>query len=256
VRLRHEASDGVLGLARLDPARAFQPPDALLLGSLAEQIRLAMNNAELFEDLRVFLMATVKSLVGAIEEKDPYTSGHSERVHLISMLIGRQLGLGAAEMETLRWASILHDVGKIGLPGAILQKPGRLTDEEFAVVREHPDRGYRLLRPIRQLAEAAVCIRAHHEQVDGSGYPRGLRGEAIPRLARIIAVADTFDALTSTRAYRTARTLDYSLEEIRRVRGTQLDTEAVDAFFRLESFLREHQVMIQAPRAEERRQAA
>jgi hypothetical protein len=256
VRVRDGEDDGALCLVRLDPPRAFQAADALLVGSLAEQIRLALSNAELYEDLRLFLMGTVKSLVGAIEEKDPYTSGHSERVHLVSLLIGKELGLGSHELETLRWASILHDVGKIGMPEGILLKPGRLTEEEFRVIREHPDRGYRLLRPIRQLSEAAACIRAHHEQVDGSGYPQGLRGEKIPLLSRIIAVADTFDALTSTRAYRTARTLDYALEEIIRVRGQQLDCRVVDGFLRMEPFLREHQIMIEGSRGEQRREAA
>lgn len=247
---------GFLALLHLDGRHSFRTSDAKLVESLAEQIRLATANAELYEDLRLFLMATVKSLVGAIEAKDSYTSGHSERVNLVSMLIGREMGLSAEERETLRWASILHDVGKIGMPESILRKPGLLTPEEFRIIKEHPDRGHQLLLPIGQLAEAALIVRAHHETVDGSGYPLGLRGEEIPLLARIIAVADTFDALTSTRSYRTARPLDHALTEIRRVRGSQLDGRAVDSFLTLVPFLREHQVMIQAVSFPEREEAA
>jgi putative nucleotidyltransferase with HDIG domain len=247
---------GFLALLHFDGRHSFRTSDAKLVESLAEQIRLATANAELYEDLRLFLMATVKSLVGAIEAKDSYTSGHSERVNLVSMLIGRELGLSPEDRETLRWASILHDVGKIGMPEGILQKPTRLTPEEFRVIKEHPDRGHQLLRPIGQLSQAAAIVRAHHETVDGKGYPLGLKGEEIPLLARIIAVADTFDALTSTRPYRTARSLDHALAEIRRVRGTQLDGSVVDGFLKLVPFLREHRVMIQAVSFPEREEAA
>jgi putative nucleotidyltransferase with HDIG domain len=168
---------GFLALLHLDGRHSFRASDAKLVESLAEQIRLATANAELYEDLRLFLMATVKSLVGAIEAKDSYTSGHSERVNLVSMLIGRELGLSPEDRETLRWASILHDVGKIGMPEGILRKPGRLTPEEFQIIKEHPDRGYQLLRPIGQLAQAAGIVRTHHETVDGKGYPLGLKGD-------------------------------------------------------------------------------
>ncbi len=242
--LRKGGLQGILALLHFGPGRDFRSSDIKLLESLSEQVSLAVVNSELYEDLKDFLMATVKSLVGAIEAKDSYTSGHSERVNLVSMLIGKQLELPPSEMETLRWASILHDVGKIGMPEAILRKPGRLTDEEYEIIKLHPERGYQLLSPIRQLAAAAVHVRAHHEKFDGRGYPDGLRGEAIPRLARIIAVADTYDALTSTRSYRSARTLDFALGEIRRAAGTQLDQEAVEAFSGLVPFLREHGIMI------------
>jgi HD-GYP domain-containing protein (c-di-GMP phosphodiesterase class II) len=243
--LQKGSACGALALLQFDPERIFHSSDIRLLQSLSEQITLAAANTDLYADLQEFLMSTVKSLVGAIEAKDSYTSGHSERVNVMSMLLGRKLGLGRTEMETLRWASILHDVGKIGMPESILQKPGRLTPEEFEIIKQHPERGYKLLSPIRQLAEAAVCVRAHHEMMDGRGYPQGLRGVAIPRLSRIVAVADTYDALTSTRSYRSARTLEFATAEIRRVRGTQLDPEVVDCFLELVPFLREHQVMIQ-----------
>lgn len=243
---RHEQAGGILALLRVDPGRAFRSSDIKLLQSVSEQVSLAITNSELYEDLKGFLMATVKSLVGAIEAKDSYTSGHSERVNLLSLLIGKQMNLDDAEMETLRWASILHDVGKIGMPERILCKPGKLTPEELEVIRQHPDRGYRLLSPIQQLSGAAAIVRSHHEMVNGKGYPEKLRGTEIPNLARIIAVADTFDALTTDRPYRTARSLDFALEEIQRVRGEQLDADIVDLFFDLIPFLREHRVMIES----------
>lgn len=237
-------SRGFLALLRLSSPEGFRSSDLRLLESVSEQVSLALANEELYEDLRSFLMATVKSLVGAIEAKDAYTSGHSERVHLLSLLLGRKIGLGNEEMETLRWASILHDVGKIGMPERILSKPGRLTDQEYEIIKEHPDRGYRLLAPIRQLTGAADHVLAHHETVDGKGYPHHRRGEEIPLLARIIAVADTYDALTSNRPYRTARSLDFALEEIRRVRGTQLDSGVVDCLLDMSGFLSEHRIML------------
>jgi hypothetical protein len=245
VGVKRRGNDGgILALLHFDPSRSFRSNDIRLLESVSEQVSLAIANTELYEDLKDFLMATVKSLVGAIEAKDAYTSGHSERVNLLSLLIGRKLGLDEPEMETLRWASILHDVGKIGMPERILGKPGKLTAAEFEIIKQHPDRGYRLLSPIRQLADAALIVRAHHEMVDGNGYPERLQGDAIPQLARIIAVADTYDALTTNRPYRAARSLDEALGEIRRVRGGQLDGGMVDAFFELVPFLREHSIML------------
>ncbi|MBK8231139.1 MAG: HD domain-containing protein [Candidatus Eisenbacteria bacterium] len=241
-----EGESGVLAVLRFGSSASFRISDLKLLGSVGQQVAMAVSNCELYEDLQNFLMATVKSLVNAIEAKDRYTSGHSERVNLISMLIGKAMGLSGDELETLRWASILHDVGKIGMPECILNKPSHLSPEEQAIMREHPDRGYHVLAPIRQLSTPAVSVRAHHERWDGNGYPLGLSGRDIPRIARIIAVADTFDAITTTRPYRTARSFDYAVRQILRVRGAQLDPEVVDVFLTLIPFLEEHHVMIHA----------
>lgn len=247
IRIERDGSPcGFLALLRLDGAEQFRSGDMRLVESLAEQISLAIKNTELYEDLQAFLMSTVKSLVNAIEAKDPYTSGHSERVHLISMLLGRRIGLPAEEMENLRWASILHDVGKIGMPETILCKASPLTGDEYEIIKEHPARGYDLLQPIHQLAGAARVVRAHHERIDGAGYPDGLRGDAIPLAARIIAVADSYDAMTTTRPYRRAAAPEHAVEEIRRCAGTQLDAEVVGHLVRLAPFLREHRIMIHA----------
>jgi len=237
---------GVLALLRLEHPESFRLSDQKLLRSVAEQVAMAVSNCELYEDLQNFLMATVKSLVNAIEAKDSYTSGHSERVNLISMLIAKAMGLDEETLETVRWASILHDVGKIGMPECILNKPDRLNAEEQEIMRRHPDRGYKVLTPIRQLSTPAVSVRAHHERWDGRGYPQGLTGREIPQVARIIAVADAFDAITTTRPYREARSIEYATRQILAVRGTQLDPEVVDVFLTLIPFLEEHHEMIHA----------
>ncbi|MFB3907150.1 MAG: HD-GYP domain-containing protein [Candidatus Eisenbacteria bacterium] len=238
-------NDGCLCLAYMQAERRRGSSEVRLLKLLAEKVSMAVANDLLVEDLHDFLMATVKSLVSAIEAKDPYTSGHSERVNLLSMLLGKTMGLSAADLEVLRWASILHDVGKIGMPEEILKKPGILTPEEYEVMKEHPDRGYKVLAPIRQLEAASLGVRHHHEMFDGRGYPLGLKGEAIPLPARIISVADTYDALTSTRSYRKRRGPDQAFAIIQAVRGTQLDPRVVDTLAELMPFIREHEVMLQ-----------
>jgi hypothetical protein len=235
---------GVLGFVHFDPVIRPRLSDLRLLESLAERIAMAIASSDLYENLKDFLMSTVKSLVSAIEAKDSYTSGHSERVNLLSMLLGKTMELPADELEVLRWASILHDVGKIGMPESILKKPGRLTSEEYEIVKEHPDRGYKVLAPIRQLSAASLGVRCHHEMVDGRGYPLGLHGTEIPRVARIIAVADAYDALTSSRPYRMRRSPDQAWTVIQSVRGTQLDYEVVDVLETLMPFIREHEVML------------
>jgi HD-GYP domain-containing protein (c-di-GMP phosphodiesterase class II) len=172
----------------------------------------------------------VLELVDAIEAKDRATLGHVRRVSAYALDIGRRLGLSQAELRSLALAAEMHDVGKIGVPDAILSKPGKLTDEEFREMQRHTARGSDIARRIHALREVAPVIRAHHERLNGRGYPDGLRGDEIPLLARIIAVADTFDAMTSHRPYRPAMTRDAAILELRRVRGFELDAHCVDAF--------------------------
>ncbi len=226
--------------------KPYSSNELKLLTTLIEQISLALKNADLHENVTGFLMSTVKALVSAIETKDRYTSGHSSRVNLISMLLGKHLGLSGSDLESLKWASILHDVGKIGMPESILNKPGRLDETEFEFVKQHPGRGYEVLSHIPQLKSASQAVLFHHERIDGGGYPLGISGNAIPIPARIIAVADTFDALTSNRPYREARTEEEAQQEIIRVRGSQLDAQVVDAFVSMIPFLKEHRVMLGA----------
>jgi len=175
----------------------------------------------------------IAALAAAVEAKDIYTKGHSVRVARLAALIARELGLPPEHERILYQAGILHDIGKIGIPDAILQKPGRLTAEEFALVREHPVRSWEIARQIRSFAPMLPAIRWHHERLDGSGYPDGLQGEEIPLDARILAVADVFDALTSVRPYRAALSVEEALALLRQEAGTRLDPECVAALERL-----------------------
>jgi len=184
--------------------------------------RAAEENRELF-------MGSIQMLAGAVDEKDPYTRGHSDRVTRYSLLIAKEMNLPAAFMETLRISAQLHDVGKIGIEDHILKKPGALTEEEFEVMKTHTTKGANILRPVTQLAEMLPGIELHHEALDGRGYPYGLQGEQIPLLARVIAVADTFDALTTTRPYQRAHTSEETLQIIKNLAGKRLDPQAVEA---------------------------
>ncbi len=173
--------------------------------------------------------ATIRTLVQAVETKDHYTRGHSERVAKASVMIARVLAIREDRVTALRYAGILHDVGKLGVPTTILQKTTGLSDDEFASIQKHPLHGMEMLRDIEFLDEAIKGIRHHHERLDGLGYPEGLRGDEIPEFARVIAVADAFDSMTSTRSYRGARTSEDAVLEIERCRGTQFDAVMVDA---------------------------
>jgi len=168
-------------------------------------------------------------LVDAIEAKDVATLGHVRRVGAYALAIGKRLNLPAHELRSLVLAAEMHDVGKIGVPDAILAKPGPLNDEEFAIMQRHTARGHDIAGQVRVLRPLAPVIRAHHERLDGSGYPDRLRGDDIPLLARIIAVADTFDAMTSHRPYRAPLSRDAAIAELRRVSGIELDPRCVDA---------------------------
>ncbi|MGH3342680.1 MAG: HD-GYP domain-containing protein [Carbonactinosporaceae bacterium] len=176
--------------------------------------------------------ATVRALVQAVETKDRYTRGHSERVAAASAMIAREIGMRDDRVESLRYAGILHDVGKLGVPTRVLQKNGPLTPEEYEAIQLHPMRGIELVREIDFLGEAQAGIMHHHEKLDGTGYPMGLSGEQIPEFARVIAVADAFDSMTSTRSYRNARSVEAALREIDRCAGAHFDPAMVAALRR------------------------
>jgi hypothetical protein len=174
--------------------------------------------------------ATVGALCQAVETKDFYTRGHSDRVSRGSVMIAREIGMRGDRVEAIRYAGMLHDVGKLGVPTKVLQKTGKLTEEEYAAIQLHPMRGLDIVREIGFLDEALAGIMHHHERIDGRGYPMGLAGDEIPEFARVLAVADAFDSMTSTRSYRGARPPDEAIAELRKWSGTQFDPAFVDAF--------------------------
>jgi HD domain len=174
--------------------------------------------------------ATVSALCQAVETKDFYTRGHSERVSRGSVMISREIGMRVERVEAIRYAGMLHDVGKLGVPTSVLQKNGALTDDEYAAIQLHPMRGLDIVREIGFLDEALAGIMHHHERIDGKGYPMGLAGDEIPEFARVLAVADAFDAMTSNRSYRGARTVPEGIAELRKWAGAQFDPAFVDAF--------------------------
>jgi len=207
------------------------------IGELAQTFNTMSEELERFvEDLkraaeenRALFMGSIQMLAGAVDEKDPYTRGHSDRVTRYSLMIAKEMDLPGAFMEILQVSAQLHDVGKIGIEDHILKKPGALTEEEFEVMKTHTTKGANILRPVTQLAEMLPGIELHHEALDGRGYPYGLKGDQIPLLARVIAVADTFDALTTNRPYQQAHTPDQALQIIKNLAGKRLDPAAVAA---------------------------
>jgi putative nucleotidyltransferase with HDIG domain len=194
--------------------------------ALVRRLRQALRqNQELF-------IETIRTLAAAIDAKDPYTRGHSERVSTYSIAIARHYGMSQEEVFRIRVSAILHDVGKLGIRDGILNKPGGLTDEEFAIMRRHAEIGAQIMSPIRMLNDAIPGIRNHHESWDGKGYPDRLKGEEIPLVARIIGVADTFDAMTTTRPYQKAMTLEYVIEKMKSMSGSRFDPKVIEAFLK------------------------
>ena len=185
--------------------------------------RSANENRELF-------LGTVKALAAAIDGKDPYTRGHSERVSRVSMAIAQRLGLSEEECEKIRVSGLLHDVGKIGIDDKILKKPAALTDEEYEIMKQHPQKGYKILSQIPAIKEFLPGMYMHHEMINGEGYPQGLKGDEIPLMGRIVAVADTFDAMTTDRPYQRAMKFEEAVARIQSFVGTRYDARVVAAF--------------------------
>lgn len=195
--------------------------------NLSEKARELNAAYKLLKDINIQF---VQVMAETIEAKDEYTRGHCDRMRIQCLKLGELLELSHEDLETLEYATILHDLGKIGVKETILNKPGKLTEEEFNEIKKHPEMGERILEGITHMGPAAKIVGAHHENFDGSGYPKNLRGEAIPLASRIIAVADIFDSMYSSRPYRKKLDLETVLTEIRRVSGTQLDPRIVDVF--------------------------
>ncbi|MBN1625122.1 MAG: response regulator [Deltaproteobacteria bacterium] len=220
---------GVLIVAEKEEEKAFDDEDEFILMFLAERTALNIENMALYDNLMESLMASLMSLMGAIEAKDPYTQQHSSRVTEYSLKTARIMGCSHDDIQRLESISPIHDIGKIGIHDSILNKPGNLTEQEFRQIRKHPLIGVNIVSPLGMDSEEKAIIRNHHERWDGKGYPDGLRGINIPRLARILSVADAFDAMKSSRAYRKALPFSKCLKELRDNSGTQFDPEVVEA---------------------------
>jgi len=212
--------------------RLFEESDLNLLHAMANQAAVAIRMARLFQDLEELFLGTVEALVSALEAKDPYTRGHSGRVTQVTMAIAEEMKLSSEERNNLRLAGLLHDIGKIGSPEAILNKTSGLATDERTEMERHPTHSAQIVSHIPQMADVVPAIRYHHERYDGQGYPEGLLGEEIPVLARVLAVADTFDAMTSDRPYREAQPVEQVVRILEEVAGSQHDPHATAAFLR------------------------
>lgn len=206
---------------------------------------MASNNKLYYKELRELFYKTIRAISNTLDTKDAYTNGHSLRVTLYSMILASELNLDDNYMEDIEIAGLLHDIGKIAMPKRILCKNGKLTDEEFMIMKAHPSKGERIVFNIKKLQLISSWVKTHHEKWDGRGYPDGLKGEEIPLPGRIIALADTYDAMTSTRPYRVALPHQTAIEEIKRCSGTQFDPNLAELFIKVADkidYARQHPV--------------
>jgi HD-GYP domain-containing protein (c-di-GMP phosphodiesterase class II) len=228
-----KAKDAVVGVIKLGSKEpvTYTAEDLKLFNTMASLAAVAMENASLYEQLKEAFYTTVYTLAETIEKRDPYTGNHTKRVMEYSLAIGRTLGLPEEDMTRLQLGAVLHDVGKIGVRDSVLLKESSLTDEEFEQIKKHTVYGEEIISRIASLRTAIPGVRQHHERFSGRGYPDGLAGEDIDITARIIAVADSYDAMTTDRPYRKGLTIEEAFEELKRFSGSQFDPEIVDAFF-------------------------
>jgi putative nucleotidyltransferase with HDIG domain len=223
---------GAIYLDSLSAAGVFTEYHLELLSAIGKQAGIAIERARLIRDLEMLFYGAIRTLIATIEAKDHYTKGHTERVTTYALQIAQELGIPESEIESLQLASLLHDVGKIGIPEKILKKPGKLTPGEYEIMKRHPTIGADIISNIENIDKVKNIVASHHEKWDGSGYTHGLKGEEIPLGARILAVADAFDAMTSTRSYRRNFSEEEVIKEFKRCAGFQFDREVVKAFFR------------------------
>jgi putative nucleotidyltransferase with HDIG domain len=219
----------------------FHSTDLEMVKALSESAGIAIENARLFKDLQETYLATVRVLVSTIEAKDPYTHGHTERVAQYSVGIAKEMDFTQDEIQTIQLGAFLHDIGKLHTSDSILHKPGALTDEEWRLVKAHPVRGAQMLQGVKFLEKATDLVRHHHERVDGKGYPDGLRGDEITIGAKIVNVADAFDAMTTERPYRVGLTMDQAIAQLEDKAGTQFAKEVVEVMVKA---LREGRMLV------------
>lgn len=227
-RIRQELF-GIMIIGNKDNRKTFSREEQFLMSFLAERTAQNIENLALYDSLKESLFASLGALVSAIEARDPYTRQHSQRVTRMALQIARAMGRPFEDLRRLESSGPLHDIGKIGIDDHILKKPDRLTEEEFKTIQAHPLIGIHIVSPLALDGQECAVIRNHHERWDGGGYPDGLKGEGIPLLARILSVADAFDAMSSDRAYRKALPYEQCIGELKKNKGTQFDPEVVDA---------------------------
>lgn len=225
-----EGTLGAITVGSHDSSFRFTSDDVRLLATIANHVTIAIGNIELFSSLQDAYLATVRSLAAAVDAKDPFTRGHSDRVARYAIMIAVKMGLSHDQRTALEMAAYLHDIGKIGVKEEILLKPGKLTADEMGQMKHHPLIGANILKPVGFPWPITPVVRHHHERWDGEGYPAGLKGEEIPLLARILTVADAFEAMVSDRPYREGRTIEDAISELERCSGTQFDTRITAAF--------------------------
>jgi HD-GYP domain-containing protein (c-di-GMP phosphodiesterase class II) len=233
-----EIEERVIGIVIAGDKQGADPAvssvDTKLIEATATNTAIFLENAALYEDLNRMFLGALEALTTSIDAKDPYTCGHSRRVAHLTRQLAQELGIDEHLIDRMHMAGLVHDIGKIGVPEQVLLKPGRLTEEEFSWIRRHPDIGYRILKDIPRMEDILPGVLHHHERWDGGGYPHGLSRERIPLLARIIALADSFDAMSSTRTYRSALSREHVINEIRESAGTQFDPELASVFVELD----------------------
>jgi putative nucleotidyltransferase with HDIG domain len=225
----HNRVIGILQVHRERPI-PFHEGEAKTLLTLATQAALNIENARLLDDVRTLFHRSLEAFSTALDFKDNDTGGHSQRVALYARAVGSRMGIVGAALDAIGQGALLHDIGKIAVPDRILRKPEKLTDEEWVTMREHPETGFRMLKTIQIPDAIALIVREHHERFDGTGYPNGLAGQTISLGARIFAVTDYYDALTSNRPYRKAQPIERVVDDIRHAAGSQFDPAVVEAF--------------------------
>lgn len=231
---------GILSISNKIDEKPFSEDEIYLAQTFGKKVALRIENNALYELFYNNLLNTLRSLIASIEARDSYTKQHSERVTNYALEIAEVMGLNTEDKESIQFGGYLHDIGKIGVRDTVLLKPGNLTEEEMAEIRLHPVIGESIVRPLKFLPAERELILHHHERFDGKGYPYGLRGDKIPLLARILAVADTYDAMTSTRPYRPAMSHEIAIEELRINAGSQFDPVVVKAFLQTKTGRKAH----------------
>ncbi len=228
--IAHDKPVGLIDIISDTPEGDITTKDLSLLTILAKQAALAIENVKLYESMKKDQISIIRALSSTVDAKDHHTSGHSLKVSEYSQKIAEALGMSERDIENIKYAALLHDIGKIGIPDEIIKKPTRLTPEEFEIVRKHPVIGARIIKEIESLSPMVPIILHHHERFDGKGYPDGLKGEVIPIGARIVHAADAYDTMVSARAYKDMLPAELAVSELRKNAGTQFDPKVVETF--------------------------